>query len=51
MYKAFLTAFVDFVKGLQIGGFENAGAALGPVQNSMQYSKLLDLYSDIRKKE
>ncbi|ETS76478.1 hypothetical protein PFICI_11865 [Pestalotiopsis fici W106-1] len=49
IYDAFLAAFVDFVKTLKTGGSADAQAALGPVQNSMQHAKLLDLYSDITK--
>lgn len=49
IYHAFLAAFVDFVKTLKTGGPADAQAALGPVQNSMQHEKLLDLYSDISK--
>lgn len=45
IYDAFLAAFVEFVKTLKVGGATDAEAVLGPVQNSMQYNKLLDLYS------
>lgn len=44
IYDAFLSAFVDFVKTLKIGGPADAEATLGPSQNSMQYGKLVDLY-------
>ncbi|KAI4602772.1 hypothetical protein KJ359_007990 [Pestalotiopsis sp. 9143b] len=47
IYDAFLAAFVGFVKTLKTGGPADAQAAIGPVQNSMQHAKLLDLYSDI----
>ena len=49
IYDAFLKAFVDFVKTLKKGGPEDAEAFLGSSQNSMQYAKLLDLYSHISK--
>jgi len=49
IYDAFLAAFVEFVKNLKSGGPADAEAALGPVQNSMQYAKLLDMYSEVSK--
>ncbi|KAF4629506.1 hypothetical protein G7Y89_g8637 [Cudoniella acicularis] len=49
IYDAFLAAFVEFVKSLKSGGPADAEAALGPVQNSMQYAKLLDMYSQVSK--
>lgn len=49
IYDTFLAAFVEFVKSLKSGGPADAEAALGPVQNSMQYAKLLDMYSQISK--
>ncbi|KAL2276372.1 hypothetical protein FJTKL_00965 [Diaporthe vaccinii] len=49
IYDAFLAAFVDFVKTLKSGGPADAEAVLGPTQNSMQFAKLLDLYSNISK--
>lgn len=45
IYDAFLAAFVEFVKTMKVGGAADAEATLGPVQNSMQYNKLLHLYS------
>lgn len=49
IYDTFLVAFVDFVKTLKIGGSTDVEATLGPVQNTMQYAKLLDMYSQISK--
>lgn len=49
IYDAFLKAFVDFVKTLKTGSPTDAEAVLGSTQNSMQYAKLLDLYSHISK--
>ncbi|TVY81456.1 putative aldehyde dehydrogenase FUS7 [Lachnellula suecica] len=49
IYDAFLAAFVDFVKTLKSGGPADAEAALGPIQNSMQYAKLLDMYDQVSK--
>jgi acyl-CoA reductase-like NAD-dependent aldehyde dehydrogenase len=49
IYDAFLAAFVEFVKTLKSGGSADVEATLGPVQNSMQYAKLLDMYSQVSK--
>ncbi|KAI3390310.1 hypothetical protein diail_10306 [Diaporthe ilicicola] len=49
IYDAFLAAFVEFVKTLKSGSATDFEAMLGPQQNSMQYAKLLDLYSQISK--
>lgn len=47
IYDAFLAAFVEAVKTFKVGPATDAEAALGPVQNSMQYSKLQELYSEV----
>lgn len=47
IYDEFLAAFVEFVKTLKVGGSADAEAAIGPVQNSMQYSKLREMYGQI----
>jgi acyl-CoA reductase-like NAD-dependent aldehyde dehydrogenase len=49
IYDIFLVAFVNFVMTLKIGGSTNVEAALGSIQNKMQYTKLLDMYSQISK--
>jgi acyl-CoA reductase-like NAD-dependent aldehyde dehydrogenase len=47
IYDVFLSAFVTFVKTLKTGASTDPEAVLGPIQNSMQYAKLLDMYSQI----
>ena len=50
IYDAFFAALSDFVQAhLKTGPSTDATAALGPVQNAMQFSKLQDLYSQIDK--
>ncbi|KAK8029789.1 NAD-dependent aldehyde dehydrogenase [Apiospora rasikravindrae] len=49
IYDAFLAAFIEVVKTFKVGGSTDADAALGPVQNSMQYAKVQDLYNDVSK--
>lgn len=49
IYDSFLAAFVEVVKTFQVGASTDAAAFLGPVQNSMQYGKLRDLYSEVSK--
>jgi acyl-CoA reductase-like NAD-dependent aldehyde dehydrogenase len=47
IYDAFLAGFVEFAKALKAGGPTDAEAALGPIQNRMQYDKLRGLYADV----
>ncbi|KAK7911835.1 Aldehyde/histidinol dehydrogenase [Apiospora marii] len=47
IYDAFLAAFVEAVKTFKVGPATDAEAALGPVQNSMQYGKLQALYGEV----
>jgi acyl-CoA reductase-like NAD-dependent aldehyde dehydrogenase len=49
IYDQFLPKLVEFVKQLKSGTYADAEAFFGPVQNSMQYRKLQDLYSQISK--
>ncbi|KAK8062574.1 hypothetical protein PG997_014671 [Apiospora hydei] len=49
IYDAFLAAFIEVVKTFKVGASTEADATLGPVQNSMQYAKVQDLYSDVSK--
>ncbi|PSR80254.1 putative betaine aldehyde dehydrogenase [Coniella lustricola] len=49
IYEEFLAAFVDFVKNLKSGGPNDADAYFGPLQNSMQHAKVLDIFGDISK--
>ncbi|KAK4183226.1 NAD/NADP-dependent betaine aldehyde dehydrogenase [Podospora australis] len=50
IYDEFLAALTGFVTAaLKSGGSTDPTAVLGPVQNSMQYAKLQDLYSQIEK--
>ncbi|EPE36390.1 ALDH-like protein [Glarea lozoyensis ATCC 20868] len=51
IYDAFIAAIVEFVKSLKSGGPSDAEAVLGPIQNSMQYAKLLELYSQVSKQD
>jgi acyl-CoA reductase-like NAD-dependent aldehyde dehydrogenase len=49
IYDQFLPKLVEFVKKLKTGDYADADAFFGPIQNSMQYRKLQDLYSQINK--
>ncbi|KAK4188928.1 putative potassium-activated aldehyde dehydrogenase [Podospora australis] len=49
IYPEFLKALVEVVKSLKVGGAGDTEAFLGPVQNSMQFGKVCDLYSEIPK--
>ncbi|KAK7959717.1 Aldehyde/histidinol dehydrogenase [Apiospora aurea] len=47
IYDAFLAAFIEVVKTFKVGPSTDADATLGPVQNSMQYAQVQDLYIDV----
>ncbi|KAK4231436.1 putative potassium-activated aldehyde dehydrogenase [Podospora fimiseda] len=49
IYDEFLAAMVEVVKTFKVGGAGDAEAFLGPVQNSMQYEKVQDMFSEISK--
>ncbi|KAK4150067.1 NAD/NADP-dependent betaine aldehyde dehydrogenase [Chaetomidium leptoderma] len=50
IYDAFLTALSGFVQAaLKTGKNDDPTAVLGPIQNSMQFGKLQDMYSQIDK--
>jgi acyl-CoA reductase-like NAD-dependent aldehyde dehydrogenase len=50
IYDTFLAALADFVQtALKTGPNTDPTATLGPVQNSMQFAKLQDLYAEIPK--
>ncbi|KAK4161339.1 putative potassium-activated aldehyde dehydrogenase [Cladorrhinum sp. PSN259] len=49
IYDKFLAALVQVVKTFKVGGAGDTEAFLGPVQNSMQFNKVQDLYSEIPK--
>ncbi|KAK3382686.1 Aldehyde/histidinol dehydrogenase [Lasiosphaeria ovina] len=50
IYDAFFAALSGVVQAaLKVGGSTDADAVLGPVQNSMQFAKLQDMYAQIDK--
>lgn len=49
VYREFLDDFVAYAKERVVGNGLDPQTELGPVQNTMQYNKLLDLLADIRK--
>jgi len=49
IYDKFLASLVAFIKQMKTGDHTDAEAFFGPIQNSMQYQKLQDLYSSISK--
>lgn len=48
IHKEFVDAFVDFAKDMKVGDGMDPSTDLGPIQNRMQYDKLLDLFADTR---
>lgn len=49
IYDKFLAAMVDFIKQFKTGGYTDGQAFFGPIQNSVQFAKLENLYSEIDK--
>ncbi|KAF3096269.1 hypothetical protein TWF706_007726 [Orbilia oligospora] len=47
--KEFTTALVSVVEGLKVGDGMKEGVFMGPVNNSMQYEKVLGFIEDIKK--
>ncbi len=49
IHAAFTSAFVDYAKTVKVGDGMDPATDLGPIQNRMQYEKLIDLFKDTRK--
>ena len=49
IYPAFMAAMVAQTQNMKVGNGLDADTFIGPVQNSMQYGKVKDLYSQISK--
>ncbi|KAL8732280.1 MAG: hypothetical protein Q9166_002852 [cf. Caloplaca sp. 2 TL-2023] len=47
IYQRFIAAFVEHIKTLKVGPGTDPDVFIGPVQNSMQYEKVKDIYSQI----
>ncbi|PWE53367.1 aldehyde dehydrogenase [Metarhizobium album] len=50
VYRQFADKFVAFAKEKKVGDGMLPDTDLGPIQNKMQYGKLLDMFADIRAK-
>ncbi len=48
LYREFVDAFVAYASDMVVGDGLDPKTDLGPIQNKMQYGKLLDLFADIR---
>lgn len=46
IYRPFLEAMVKFVKEQKVGAFDQEGITLGPIQNSMQFEKVKNMFKD-----
>jgi acyl-CoA reductase-like NAD-dependent aldehyde dehydrogenase len=49
IHREFVDAFVAYAKTRTVGDGMDPNTDLGPIQNRMQYGKLLDLFEDVRK--
>ncbi len=50
LYDDFLSDFVDYTAEKTVGDGMDPNTDLGPIQNTMQYGKLLDLFADVKAK-
>jgi acyl-CoA reductase-like NAD-dependent aldehyde dehydrogenase len=48
IHAEFVQAFVEFARAKKVGDGMDPTTDLGPIQNRMQYGKLLDLFEDVR---
>jgi len=48
LYDDFLSDFVDYAAEKTVGDGMDPNTDLGPIQNTMQYGKLLDLFADVK---
>ena len=48
IHRQFVDEFVDFASRQTVGDGLDPATDLGPIQNTMQYKKLLDMFADIR---
>lgn len=49
IYDAFREALVNFTKAVKTGPASDPEVLVGPIQNSMQYEKVKDMYAEIAK--
>ncbi len=49
IHAEFVKAFVEFARDKKVGDGMSPETDLGPIQNRMQYAKLLDLFADVGK--
>lgn len=49
IHAEFTAAFVEYAKSINVGDGMDPTSDLGPIQNRMQYEKLLELFDDTRK--
>ncbi|AZC01481.1 aldehyde dehydrogenase family protein [Acinetobacter pittii] len=47
IHEQFVAAFVEYARGKVVGDGLDPSTDLGPIQNRMQYNKLLDLFADV----
>ncbi len=50
LYKGFLSDFVEYASAKVVGNGMDPRTDLGPIQNRMQYNKLLNLFADVKSK-
>lgn len=50
IYTEFVKRMVEFTKNIRVGGSDEEGVLLGPIQNSMQYEKVKEFFADSKSK-
>ena len=50
IYKPFLKAMMDFTSQIKVGHPDEENVTIGPIQNSMQFEKVKELFEDTRRK-
>ncbi|SIT73637.1 Acyl-CoA reductase [Ectothiorhodosinus mongolicus] len=50
IHSEFVKAFVEYAQSKRVGDGMDSSTDLGPIQNKMQYNKLLSLFKDTREK-
>lgn len=50
IYESFLKAMVNAASKMEVGKADSPSTTMGPMQNKMQYDKILDLVADCKAK-
>lgn len=51
IYDAFLAAMVEFIKNMPHGAASDPATVIGPIQNGVQFNKVMDLFAEAEKQK